>query len=96
MTVRLLSPAQRELEQAIFYLEAQRQGLGSDFAAEFDRAVAAIEANPNRWPQSSRDTRRYRIRRFEYGVYYAVQGHEAVVVAVSHPSRRPEYWVDRI
>lgn len=96
MTARLLSPAQRELEQAILYLEAQRPGLGLEFAEEFDRAIAAIEANPKTWPEASRNTRRYRMKRFEYGIYYAVQGDEAVIVAISHASRQPDYWIDRI
>jgi plasmid stabilization system protein ParE len=96
MTVRLLSPAQRELEQAILYLESQQPGLGLEFAEEFDRAVAVIEANPRTWPQASKNTHRYRMNRFEYGIIYAVHGDEAVVVAISHPSRQPDYWVDRI
>jgi mRNA-degrading endonuclease RelE of RelBE toxin-antitoxin system len=40
--------------------------------------------------------RKYRMRRFEYGIIYGVQGEEVVVAAVAHPSRQSDYWVDRI
>lgn len=95
MKPRLLSPANRELEEAIHYYESRRDGLGLEFANEFDRAIEAILASPLTWPQVDNGLRKYRLRRFEYGIIYGVVEDEVVVVAVTHPSRHPDYWVDR-
>ena len=96
MRARLVAAANRELEQAIFYYESRRDGLGVEFADEFDRSVAAILARPLTWPAAGHDTRRYRMNRFNYGIIYAVHGDEVVILAVAHPSRAQEYWADRI
>src|SRR5687768_5920789 len=94
--VRLLSPAHRELEQAILYYEAQQAGLGLQFADEFDRAVAAIVEHPLRWPQFSDNARRYGIHRFEFGIYYFVEPSEVVIAVIAHPSRDTPSFVDRL
>jgi plasmid stabilization system protein ParE len=95
-TVRLLSPANRELEQAILYYEAQRVGLGREFADEFDRAVSVILENPMRWPQSSRHTHRYRMHRFAYAIHYFVEPAEVVIAVIAHPRRNPTSFGDRL
>jgi plasmid stabilization system protein ParE len=96
MIVRLLSPALRELEEATLYYESRREGLGAEFADEFDRSIAAILDAPTRWPASDKQTRRYRMDRFQYSIFCGLHGDEIVIVAVSHPSRQTNYWVDRI
>jgi mRNA-degrading endonuclease RelE of RelBE toxin-antitoxin system len=96
MTARLLSPAHREFEEAVLYYESRPDGLGAEFVDEFDRSIAAILEAPSRWPQVAKEMRKYRMRRFEYGIIYGVQGEEVVVAAVAHPSRQSDYWVDRI
>jgi hypothetical protein len=96
MTVRILSPALRELAEATSYYESRRGGLGDEFADEFERSLHAILDAPSRWPASAKNTRRYRMDRFQYSIFYGVLFEEVVVVAVSHPSRQPDYWLDRI
>jgi plasmid stabilization system protein ParE len=95
-TLRLLSPAERELEQAMLYFEQQRPGLGLEFADEFDRAVAMILENPLRWPRSSDHAHRYRMHRFEFGIHYFVEPTEIVIAVVAHPSRDPASWSGRL
>jgi plasmid stabilization system protein ParE len=95
-TIRLLSPAHRELEQAILYYEARQPGVGRQFADEFDRAIDAILESPTRWPQYSTHSRRYRMHRFEFGIYYSVETTEIVISVIAHPSRDTASFADRL
>lgn len=96
MTLRILSPAQRELAAIITRYEQERPGLGGEFADAFDAAVEEIKSHPDRRPDSSPKTRRYRMDRFEYSIHYAVEADAIVIAAVAHPSRNPGYWLDRL
>ena len=49
MTVRFLSPASTELSEAITFYEDQRFGLGYEFLAEVELAIAKITEFPNAW-----------------------------------------------
>jgi mRNA-degrading endonuclease RelE of RelBE toxin-antitoxin system len=40
--------------------------------------------------------RRCRLRRFPYGLIYAIDEGDILIVAVAHTHRRPDYWRDRM
>jgi mRNA-degrading endonuclease RelE of RelBE toxin-antitoxin system len=40
--------------------------------------------------------RRCRLRRFPYGLIYAIDRGDILIVAVAHAHRRPDYWRDRM
>ncbi|MBL0716858.1 MAG: hypothetical protein JJV89_02305 [Desulfosarcina sp.] len=42
-----------------------------------------------------RHTRRARIHRFPFGIYYRIEEESLVVVAVMHGSRHPKRWQQR-
>jgi plasmid stabilization system protein ParE len=92
MIVRLHLRAERDLEEAFDHYEHARRGLGHEFLTEFRRGVEKILLNPNAWQLLEEDCRRYRLKRFPYGVVYDVQGDEIFVLAVMHLSRKPGYW----
>jgi plasmid stabilization system protein ParE len=96
MTFRLHRSARREVAEAIEYYDGQLPGLGADFASEVDSAIAQVLEWPSAWQLVEMGLRRYRLRRFPYGVVYRVTGHEILIVAVMHLSRDPGYWTDRI
>lgn len=91
-----LEPAETELDEAIAYYDAQRQGLGGEFLVEVLLTLERIKAYPSAWPKLSYRTRRCRTRRFPYGVVYRANQDEILVVAISHLHRQPFYWVERI
>jgi hypothetical protein len=88
--------AEVELEKAIVDYETQQPGLGLGFSQEFDRAVATILESPARWPRSSAHTHRYRMHRFEFGIYNFVEPNEIAIAVVAHPSRDPASWGGRL
>ena len=95
MNVRFLTLAQTELREAIRYYENQRPGLGVEFRDEVFGAVERIKTHPLAWRELSPNTRRHRIHRFPYGVIYAIESDELLVLAIAHAHREPEYWRGR-
>jgi hypothetical protein len=96
MNVRLFEAAQRELDAAIAYYNAERPDLGDELLVEFLGIVERIKTYPNGWPAFHLGTRRCRLRRFPYGVIYLVEPEQIAVVAFAHLHRKPDYWVGRI
>jgi len=87
--------ARAELLRAIAYYDDLAAGLGIDFAAEVHDVVQRIVDLPNAWPEIKRGIRRCMVRRFPFGIVYAVRSEEIVVLAVMHLHRRPGYWENR-
>lgn len=96
MKVRLLDPAQLELDEAIACYNDQAPGLGDAFLLEAIAAFDRIQRFPDAWHPLGDRFRRCRLRRFPYGLIYAAENDEIVIVAVAHSHRRPQYWRDRI
>lgn len=96
MTTRFLEEAEAELDEAVANYNDQVDGLGIELAAEVQRGLAHIEKFPEGWQRLNRRVRRYRLRRFPYGLVYSVLPSEIVVVAVMHLHRAPDYWRERL
>ena len=97
MTLRMHPDAQAEMRGAANAYNANRVGLGDEFLAECEAAMAGIEQMPlsyGRLETLPKETtiRRCILRRFPYLVIFKVYEHELVVIAVAHTSRRPNYW----
>ena len=95
MNFSLLPQAQIELDDAYEWYESQADGLGDRFLAESVHAFGLIQRFPNAWHPLSPNTRRCRLKRFPYGVIYAVESIDVIVIAVAHLHRKPGYWVAR-
>ena len=96
MEIRLLTPAQIELDDAYTYYEQQVSGLGTLFLDQTLDAFKRIKLNPEAWSPFSDRTRRCLVHKFPYGVVYQIREDEILIIAIAHMHRRPEYWKDRI
>lgn len=96
MTVRFLEIAEIELDQAIRWYSEQAPGLGDAFLIEVLSAADRIARFPEAWHPLGAGIRRCRLSRFPYGLIYAVDNGDILVVAVAHLHRRPDYWRDRL
>ncbi len=92
MKFRLLPPAADELRAAARYYESQVPGLGHDFLAEVRVTIARIIQWPDAWQPLDAEIRRCRTHRFPYGIIYAVENGEVLVVSVMHLHRHPDSW----
>jgi plasmid stabilization system protein ParE len=74
------------------WYEEQRPGLGAAFIQSLEVCVAQIERTPEIWPRVDGDTRRGRLRRFPYVLYYELHGDDILILAVWHSRRDPSGW----
>ncbi len=87
--------ADAEFVRATQWYNAERDGLGDEFAAEVQRVLDTVRRHPHLYPVARGDVRVAPVSRFPYGVYYRVRTTEVVVVAVYHHSRDPAGWQSR-
>jgi plasmid stabilization system protein ParE len=88
--------ADAEVTEAARYYESRSPGLGLIFLSEIQRAVSQVVTNPEAYPKIANDIRRKALRRFPYGLMYAIEPDRIRIVAVAHSKRRPYYWSSRI
>jgi plasmid stabilization system protein ParE len=96
MTFRFLEPAEAELLEAISYYSAIRAELGLRFEQAVASAVRGAAARPERGAPRSKNTRRWLVDGFPFGVIYREDREEILVVAVAHQRRKPGYWARRL
>jgi hypothetical protein len=96
VTVRFLDVAEIELDEAVNWYEAQASGLGDAFLIEVLAALDRIVLYPHAWHPLGEGIRRCRLTRFPYGLIYAVEDGDILVVAVAHLHREPDYWRERL
>lgn len=84
------------LDEVAFY-ESRLQGLGADYLAEFDAAMARVCVMPDLYPRvGAADIRKAGLKRFPFDIIYSVTTSNLIVLAVAHQRRRPAYWAGRI
>jgi len=96
MDIRFLDIAQRELDEAVEYYNAQSPGLGEQFLLEVLRTLERIRQDPAAWHPFTQNTRRCQTQRFPYGVVYQILEPEILIVAIAHLHREPGYWRHRL
>jgi plasmid stabilization system protein ParE len=96
VTVRFLEIAEIELDEAIRWYAAQAPGLADAFLIELLAAADRVSRFPEAWQPLDEGVRRCRLNRFPYGLIYAVEDSNILVLAVAHLHREPDYWRDRL
>lgn len=93
--ILFLPSAREDLLAAATYYEKTASGLGLDFLAAVEWAVARITAFPEHGSPHLKGTRRVVLRRFPLSVVYLLEPETILIVAIAHHSRKPGYWQDR-
>ena len=89
--------AERELDDAVAYLEAARLSAARKFQASIRSALERIRDMPLMYGKvEGTECRECLLLKYSYSIIYAVRKTELVVVAVAHAKRQPGYWVDRL
>ena len=96
MSIRVLEPAQMELDEAIAWYAEQAPGLGDAFLIETLKTLRLVEQFPQAWHPLTSEIRRCRLRRFPYSVVYTQDGPAILVRAIAHHHRKPGYWKSRL
>ena len=96
MKVRLVSPANIELDEAVRYYDHQLPGLGFRFFQEVAAAIERIRFMPEAWTKIGDRSRRCILKGFPYALFYIVEPSEILITAVANLHRDPEHYKDRI
>ena len=87
--------AAADVEDAVRWYEAQRDGLGDEFLETVRATLEAIRLRPQSAPIVHRDMRRQLLRRFPCGLFYRIVENQVVVLACFHAKRSPRVWCAR-
>jgi plasmid stabilization system protein ParE len=93
---RFLQSAEAELLKEVSYYSAIRPELGSRFERAVAEAIRNAVAKPERGAPRSKNTRRWLVKGFPFGIIYRASGDEVLIAAVAHLRRRSDYWVSRL
>jgi hypothetical protein len=99
--IEILADAANEAAEAVRWYEEERAGLGAEFESAIDAALSLLEVDPipsapAAGAAAKRGVRRIILRRFPFDLVFIESASTVKVIALSHHSRRPEYWRHRI
>jgi len=81
--------AEEDIRSARRWYERQSPGLGNEFLRAAEASLAKVERTPELYAAVDQATRRARLRRFPYAVYYEIESERIVIYAVWHYRRDP-------
>jgi plasmid stabilization system protein ParE len=87
--------AARESNEAFFWYEARRPGLGGRFRSELERVLDRIVEAPAQFPLVEQSVRIARLHSFPYEVYFSFKDDRVVILSVLHHGRHPDTWKRR-
>ncbi|MDX1963647.1 MAG: type II toxin-antitoxin system RelE/ParE family toxin [Pirellulales bacterium] len=88
--------AQAELIESARFYESRVNKLGSDFLNAVDDTVKLIAERPERGEIIQANIRCFTMSRFPYAIYYRISLDHVRILAISHHSRHPDFWRNRL
>ena len=93
---RFITAARNEFLAEVAYYNESQPGLGARFTKAIEDATARALAFPLAGTPAVSNTRRVVLKDFPFSIFYRPESSGIVIFAVSHQSRRPAYWVNRV
>ena len=88
--------AERELDEALAWLEGARRDSGMDFLLAFESTLAMIGEYPDIGRKVRRRLRSFAMADWPYKIVYSLEGDTIMVWVVAHDKRKPGYWRKRV
>ena len=95
-TLKVLSCAEQDITNAVFWYENKLKGLGLQCILSLDAAIQSIRRNPKLYPEVYKNFRRALIQRFPYSIIYFIENDSIIIIAVYHEKRDPQDWKMRL
>ncbi len=94
----IISPeAENELNISKEFYESKQEGLGKDVVKEVDNTIDRIAENPEKFPKvKQKQVRKASVKRFPFGIYFAVKDTIINILSVFHYSRSPKKLKKRL
>jgi len=90
--LRIHPAADREATAATAWYADGSGEAAVDFVAAVSAGLRSIREQPAAWPRWEGSEVRHKVlRRFPYSIFYFVEDHAVMVVAIAHHKRRPGY-----
>ena len=96
MKLLIRPAAAADIEDGYRWYSEKRTQLGVQFLAVVRAGFGRILETPEAYPVLHRETRRLRLKRFPYSLYYRVYPDTIVLVACMHAKRDPRRWQGRL
>ncbi len=96
LVLDFMPEAAAEVECVTGDYEARAVGLGVRFRTEIESVCAAIVQHPLLWRLRPGGYRRVNLPGFPYYVAFVTAEDRALVIAVAHSSRHPDYFKNRM
>lgn len=92
MRVVLTAEAREELREATKWYAQRSRRAAEHFVHAYKHARELIQGEPERWAEIEPGIRRVLLQKYPYSLLYAIEDDTAVVLAVKHHKRHPDYW----
>jgi len=87
--------AELDMFEAALWYDREQSGLGTEFLKAVRYVLGRIEEGALQFPLVTNDIRRAILRRFPFGIFFAVEDETATILAVTHLHRHPASWQRR-
>lgn len=94
--VVFLLAAELDVQAAYEWLDEQREGRGDQFLTRLREVEVLLSRNPHVGVQVDSSIRKILVPRFDYGVFYTIEGQRIMVAAVLDLRRDPEFIRSRL
>jgi mRNA-degrading endonuclease RelE of RelBE toxin-antitoxin system len=92
ITIRFLTEAEDESNNAANHYNNKDIGLGYDFLDDLESSLDTIKSAPMRWKKIEGRIHRFIMKKFPYKIIYEISDTIIFILAVAHQSRKPDYW----
>jgi plasmid stabilization system protein ParE len=93
--VLIAAAAEQDYTEALCWYAQRSKRAANGFESEFEQAIRAIQATPQRFPFCDASHRFYLMRRYPFLVIFRETSGRLLIVAVAHAKRQPGYWQGR-
>ena len=92
--IRFTAKARTEFEDAAYWYEEKRKGLGAQFVLVVEAKLDSIRKAPGLFPSIYKYQRAV-VKRFPFAIFFEVVDDNIHVLAIYHTSREPQVFDDR-
>ena len=96
LPIRYRLAAANELDEATHWYSRQSEGIANQFRQIVRDKIAEARRSPHHWPPQLDGTRQIHLVPFPYVLVVREFKGYLEIVALTHTSRRPGYWRDRL
>ena len=96
-TELIIAPeAQQDVDEAYYWYENRRLGLGEEFLGCVDACIQATRRMPELHAKVNEEYRRALVRRFSYAIFYEYTGGKVIGYGIFHAFQDQKKWHNRL